>query len=113
MLGDGRRYAESNEVARLLLILIVVVIGCGEADSSREAFAQPVDRVVSLPFTGLEAGERPKSIDGADYKGIHFFQQNHPPAGKAVCIECTYSRRFQQLDADYTMLHCPECGADV
>lgn len=73
MLGDGRRHAESNEVARLLLILIVVVIGCGEADPSREAPAQLVDRVALLSFTGLEAGKRPKSIGGADYKEITSF----------------------------------------
>ena len=90
-----------------------MVIGCTESSRPQDVSAEPAAAPALLPFTSLDAGDRPASIDGADYKEIHFFHQNHPSAGKAVCIEGTYSRRFLQFGTESTILKCPECGTDV
>lgn len=90
-----------------------MTVGCSDASHTQDVPLEPAAAPALLPLTGLDSGERPASINGADYKEIHFFHQNHPSAGKVVCIEGMYSRRFQQLGAEYTILKCPECGADV
>ena len=90
-----------------------MVIGCTESSRPQDVPAEPTAAPVLLPFTSLDAGDRPASINGADYKEIHFFHQNHPSAGKAVCIEGTYSRRFLQFGTESTILKCPECETDV
>jgi len=103
-----------NEIMfRFFAISLAFAVGCSDSSELSRTAARVTPRSALVPFIPLQAGERPDTIDGADVKDIHFFHQNHPPAGTLVCVEGTYARRFQQLGIEYTILKCPECDADV